>query len=167
MGTNPTYRKADNLPVDIVSWDDCQEFITKLNELTGEHFRLPTEAEWEFAARGGNKSRGYKFSGSDDEGKIGWIQQNAGARTHPVGTKAPNELGIYDMCGNVDEWCQDYYNSDYSRDGQKNPTGPSTGTQRVKRGGGWSYFNNFVWRKGCSAPNFRWEDIGFRLALSQ
>lgn len=167
MGTNPTYKKADNLPVDIVSWDDCQEFITKLNELTGEHFRLPTEAEWEFAARGGNKSRGYKFSGSDDEGKIGWIQQNAGARTHPVGTKAPNELGIYDMCGNVWEWCQDYYNPDYSCDGQKNPTGPSIGTTRVKRGGGWSWFNCYVWMRNGALHDWRWEGNGFRLALSQ
>ena len=166
MGNNPTYNKNEKLPVDIVSWDDCQEFIKKLNEITGENFRLPTEAEWEFAARGGNKSRGYKYSGSDDEGKVGWIQNNAGAKTHPVATKVPNELGIYDMCGNVSEWCQDYY-ADYSGESRKNPTGPATGYSRVRRGGGWSYVNTPVWYRTNSAPNFRWEGIGFRLALGQ
>ena len=101
MGSNPSYFKSDNQPVENVSWNDCHEFIRKLNALTGQNFRLPTEAEWEFACRGGNNSRGYKYSGSNNLGSVAWYDGNSGNKTHPVGTKAPNELGIYDMSGNV------------------------------------------------------------------
>ena len=112
MGSNPGYFKGDSLPVECVSWNDCQEFARELNALTGLNFRLPTEVEWEFACRGGNNSRGYRFSGSDNLEEVAWYGGNSGQRTHPVGTKLPNELGIYDMSGNVKEWCNDWF-TDY------------------------------------------------------
>ena len=108
MGSNPSNFKGDNLPVESVSWNDCQTFINRLNSYTGRNFRLPTEAEWEFAARGGNYSRHYKYSGSNYIGDVAWYHSNSGHRTHPVGTKQPNELGLYDMSGNVHEWCSDW-----------------------------------------------------------
>ena len=111
MGSNPSWFKGDDLPVEKVSWDDCQTFISKLNALTGKNFRLPTEAEWEFAARGGNQSRHTQFSGSSRIDDVAWYDGNSGDKTHPVKTKQPNELGIYDMTGNVWEWCQDWYGS--------------------------------------------------------
>lgn len=136
MGSNPSVCNGDDRrPVETVSWKDCQNFIYELNALTGQEFRLPTEAEWEYAARGGRKSRGYKYSGSNDAEKVGWFF-TLGEVSQPVGTKMPNELGIYDMSGNVWEWCQDYY-GDYSEESQINPTGPSTGETRVVRGGGY------------------------------
>ena len=136
MGSNPSFFKGDNLPVEYVSWNDCQTFITKLNELTGKTFRLPTEAEWEFAARGGNNSQGYTYSGSNTLGDVAWYLDNSGIETHPVATKSPNELGIYDMSGNVEEWCQDWFDFDYySSSSQTNPTGPSSGSHRVSRSG--------------------------------
>ncbi|MCQ2291325.1 MAG: SUMF1/EgtB/PvdO family nonheme iron enzyme, partial [Muribaculaceae bacterium] len=113
MVSNPSVFIGDNLPVESVSWDDCQEFIRRLNSLTGENFRLPSEAEWEYAAHGGNRSRGYKFSGSNNIGDVAWYWDNSWSKIHPVGTKAPNELGIYDMSGNVEEWCSDWYDEDY------------------------------------------------------
>ena len=113
MGNNPSYSKGDNLPVENVYWSDVQTFIRKLNEKTGKQYRLPTEAEWEYAARGGNKSRDYKYSGSDSPSEVAWFNSNSGNRTHPVGTKQPNELGIYDMSGNVLEWCADYWRENY------------------------------------------------------
>ena len=109
MGNNPSEFKGDNLPVEQVSWKDCQKFLSKLNRITGKMFRLPTEAEWEYAARGGNKSRGYQYSGSNNLLDVAWYDDNSGRKTHAVGTKQPNELGIYDMSGNVCEWCQDWY----------------------------------------------------------
>ena len=122
-------------PVEMVSWNDCQTFISRLNELTGETFRLPTEAQWEYAARGGNKSKGYIYSGSNEIDEVAWYWDNSYmAPTHPVKTKAPNELGIYDMSGNVWEWCSDWY-GDYSSAAQNDPTGPVTGSSRVFRGG--------------------------------
>ena len=133
MGSNPSYRVGSNLPVEQVSWNDCQTFITMLNELTGMNFRLPTEAEWEYAARGGNKSLGYKYAGSNNINDIAWYSTNTNGITKPVATKLPNELGLYDMSGNVYEWCYDWYGS-YST-AQTNPTGPATGTKRVSRGG--------------------------------
>ncbi|MDY4535955.1 MAG: formylglycine-generating enzyme family protein [Sodaliphilus sp.] len=136
MGSNPSYWKGDNLPVEQVSWDDCQEFIRKLNALTGQNFRLPTEAEWEFACRGGNNSRGYKYSGSNYIDNVAWYGDNSGDKTHPVATKLPNELGIYDMSGNVWEWCSDWYDK-YSSGAQTNPKGPYDGSRRVRRGGSW------------------------------
>ena len=167
MGSNPSRFKGDNLPVECVSWDDCQEFIRKLNSLTSQNFRLPTEAEWEFACRGGNNSRGYKYSGSNNLGSVAWYDGNSGNKTHPVGTKAPNELGIYDMSGNVWEWCADWY-GDYSSGAQTNPTGPYGGSNRVYRGGSWNYD---VGRCRSSNRDFYYpwiRDIilGLRLALS-
>ena len=166
MRTNPSYFKGDNLPVEDVSWNDALEFIRKLNQKTGQNFRLPTEAEWEYAARGGNKSRGYKYSGSNNIGDVAWCAEYSGSKTHPVGTKSPNELGIYDMSGNVWEWCQDWYES-YSSGSQTNPTGPSTGSHRVLRGGSW---NGTAWicrvsdRDGNN-PGDRDFNFGFRLVL--
>ena len=137
MGSNPSNFKGAQNPVEQVSWNDCQEFISRLNRLTGRTFRLPTEAEWEYAARGGNKSRHYKYSGSDNIDDVAWYYNNSGKKTRAVGTKTANELGIYDMSGNVWEWCSDWYGG-YSAGAQTNPQGPSSGSFRVLRGGGWS-----------------------------
>ena len=174
MGSNPSYFSGSNKPVEEVSWDDCQDFIRKLNALTGENFRLPTEAEWEYAARGGNKSRGYKYAGSNTLGNVAWYRDNipsqssgsAGYGTQVVATKSPNELGLYDMSGNVFEWCQDWYGS-YSSGNQTNPTGPSSGSERVFRGGGW-YLNAWGCRvsyRSDDTPDGRNSLIGLRLAL--
>ena len=168
MGSNPSQFKGDNLPVENVSWDDCQTFISRLNAKTGLSYRLPTEAEWEFACRGGNSSRGYKYSGSDYLGNVAWYDDNSGSTTHPVGTKSPNELGLYDMSGNVCEWCSDWYGS-YTSSAQMNPHGLSSGSRRVGRGGSWgngarncrSSYRDF------STPSHRFINLGLRLALSQ
>ena len=169
MGSNPSDTKGDNLPVDEVSWSNCQVFISKLNSLTGEKFRLPTEAEWEYAARGGNQSRGYKFAGSNNVDDVAWYEDNSGNSTHAVATKAPNELGLYDMSGNVKEWCNDWYGS-YSSDDQTNPTGPSEPNERnerVTRGGDWGI--NAIFHYVSCRVNYTQEDatcaVGFRLAL--
>lgn len=141
MGTNPSKFTGDeDRPVEWVNWNDVQQFITKLNQLTGKNYRLPTEAEWEYAARGGNKSKGYKYAGSNNIDEVAWYWNNSVFTTHAVGNKAPNELGIYDMSGNVDEWCNDWY-SDYSADAVTNPQGPSSGDNRVLRGGSWGNSN--------------------------
>ena len=176
MGSNPSYFKSSNqLPVEQVSWDDCQTFITKLNELTGRNFRLPTEAEWEFATRGGNATKGYTYSGSNNVGYVAWYWENipsqtsgtTGYGTQPVATKAPNELGIYDMSGNVEEWCQDWFGS-YSSNAQTNPTGPTSGSYRVLRGGSW--FGDAddcrVADRDGNAPSRRNYCSGVRLAQS-
>ena len=168
MGSNPSNWKGDNLPVETVSWNDVQKFIEKLNQKTGANFRLPTEAEWEYAARGGNKSRGYKYSGSNNIGDVAWYTDNSGSKTHQVGTKSPNELGIYDMSGNVWEWCQDWYGN-YSSSSQSNPTGPTSGSRRVGRGGSWGY-NAKICRGShrCNRyPDSRYYDLGFRLAAGK
>ncbi|MDR2970771.1 MAG: formylglycine-generating enzyme family protein [Bacteroidales bacterium] len=168
MGNNPSYFKGDNLPVEKVSWDDVQQFIRKLNEMTGKRFRLPTEAEWEYAARGGNKSQGYKYSGSNSLYNVAWYDDNSGEKTHPVGTKNPNELGIYDMSGNVWEWCGDWYGENYySSSPASNPTGPSYGSARVLRGDSWgaSAEHCRVSRRHSNAPDDRADDYGFRLLL--
>ena len=168
MGSNPSGFKGDNLPVEEVSWNECQDFISKLNAMTGKRFRLPTEAEWEYAARDGNKSRGYQYSGSNTLGDVAWYSGNSSSRTHAVGTKQPNELGIYDMAGNVWEWCQDWYGS-YSSSPQTNPTGAVYELYPVYRGGSWnssardcrtSYREYFT-------PVFRNIDLGLRLVLSE
>ena len=166
MGSNPSYFKGADLPVENVSWDDCQEFIQKLNRLTGRNFRLPTEAEWEFACRGGNNSCGYKYSGSNDIDNVAWYLDNSGEKTHPVGTKASNELGIYDMSGNVWEWCSDWY-ANYTSNSQTNPKGPQSGSRRVCRGGSW-----YSGVRGCRSSNRgsnypadRINLLGLRLAL--
>ena len=168
MGNNPSDFKGDNLPVESVSWDDCQEFISKLNRITGKTFRLPTEAEWEYAARGGNKSRGYQYSGSNNLSDVAWYSDNSGKKTHAVGTKQPNELGIYDMTGNVWEWCQDWYGK-YSSSSQINPTGANGGSCRVCRGGGW-FISARSCRSSCRyyySPDSRIRFLGLRLALSE
>ena len=166
MGSNPSDFKGSNLPVEEVSWEDCQTFIRKLNALTGKTFRLPTEAEWEYAARGGNKSRGYKYSGSNTLSNVAWYDDNSADKTHPVATKASNELGIYDMTGNVLEWCSDWYGS-YSSSSQYNPTGSNTGSYRVLRGGGWFHNarNCRVSYRSNGTPANSFNFLGLRLAL--
>ena len=164
MGTNPSGFSGNQKPVEMVSWNDCQEFITKLNELTGKNFRLPTEAEWEYAARGGNNSKGYKYSGSNTIGNVAWFWYNSGEATHNVKTKSPNELGIYDMSGNVWEWCEDCYGN-YSSGSQTNPAGPSTGSGRVLRGGSWhgNAENCRVSNRSYFSPVHRDYYYGFRV----
>ena len=176
MGTNPSSFSGSNKPVECVSWDDCQEFIAILNVLTGLEFRLPTEAEWEYAARGGNKSQGYKYAGSNTIGNVAWYRDNAydvgksspDYGTHQVGTKAPNELGLYDMSGNVWEWCSDWY-GEYSSSSQINPTGPTSGSNRVFRGGCWNYSAHScrVAYRFNHTPGHRSNHLGFRLACSR
>ena len=174
MGSNPSRFEGSNRPVECVSWDDCQEFLSRLNRITGEHFRLPTEAEWEFATRGGSRSRGYKYSGSDNIYDVAWFDKNSYDKgssspdygTHAVATKLPNELGLYDMSGNVWEWCSDWYGS-YSSSAQSNPTGPSSGSFRVIRGGSWSSYAGYCRvsdRYDCSL-DCRSNGLGLRLAL--
>ena len=168
MGSNPSKFKGADLPVEQVSWNDCQDFVSKLNAMTGKRFRLPTEAEWEYAARGGKKSRGYQYSGSNTLGDVAWYGDNSGSKTHAVGTKQPNELGIYDMTGNVWEWCQDWYDS-YSSSPQTNPTGAASGSYRVYRGGSW-YVSAGLCRTSCrnnGAPGIRSIILGLRLVLSE
>ena len=178
MGSYPSeaYYKGsdrDSHPVEGVSWDDCQTFISKLNTLTGKQFRLPTEAEWEYAARGGSESAGYKYSGSNNIDEVAWYDGYRGKGTHAVGKKKANELGLYDMSGNVREWCQDRYGS-YSSDSQTNPTrpstnptGPSSGSYRVFRGGGWRSGARRcrVSDRSGSTPTYRVYHLGLRLAL--
>lgn len=150
MGSNPSSFKGSRKPVDSVSYNDCIEFISKLNSKTGQSFRLPTEAEWEYAARGGNKSRTYKYSGSNTIDNVAWYEVNSYNKgssspdygTHNVATKSPNELGIYDMSGNVWEWCSDWRGS-YSSSSQTNPTGASSGSIRVLRGGSWGSYAGY------------------------
>lgn len=167
MGSNPSYFTGNKLPVENVSWNDCQTFITKLNQLTGQNFRLPTEAEWEFAARGGNQSQGYKYAGSNTIDDVAWYWDNS-SETHEVGTKQANELGLYDMSGNVWEWCQDWYSSSYySESVVNNPQGPSTGSSRVYRGGSWNFSARYcrVSYRYFNTPTFTLSDLGLRLAL--
>ena len=166
MGSNPSYYTGDlNMPVEQVSWDDCQQFITQLNQMTGMTFRLPTEAEWEFAARGGNMTHGYMYAGSDTPGNVAWCNSSV-STTQPVGQKVPNELGLYDMSGNVWEWCNDYSGL-YSDDAQTNPTGPESGSSRICRGG--AFFNpksnSRVWYRTEASASQTANGLGFRLAL--
>ena len=173
MGSNPSNFKGDRLPVEQVSWDDCQEYVKKVNDYLSQRgeelrVRLPTEAEWEFAARGGTESRGFKYSGSDNLDEVAWYNGNSGNKTHEVGTKAANELGIHDMSGNVYEWCADWYGS-YSSGSVTDPPGPGSGDGRVRRGGCWcdpagscrSAGRNRSWPAG------RDNDLGVRLASGQ
>ena len=168
LGTTPSssYGVGNYYPAYYVSWEDIVNiFIPRLNKITGKTFRLPTEAEWEYAARGGNKSKGYKYSGSNTIGDVAWYYNNS-SLTHQVGTKSPNELGIYDMSGNVYEWCSDWYGS-YSSSSQTNPTGPTSGSYRVLRGGSWGTYaqNCRVSYRYSYAPDYRDDYNGFRLAL--
>ncbi len=165
-GGNPSYfTGSDNLPVNRVRWNEVNAFIDSLNRKTGRTYRLPTEAEWEYAARGGNKSGGYKYSGSNTLGSVAWYGDNSGRKTHEAGTKAPNELGIYDMSGNVWEWTGDRYGY-YGSDAQTNPIGPSTGSFRVFRGGSWdSYASSCRVSNRSYYPDYSDGNIGFRLVL--
>ena len=185
MGSNPSYFEGDNQrPVESVSWNACQKFIKKLNRLTGKEFRLPTEAEWEYAARGGKYSRGYRYSGSNNADEVAWYWRNSGdkylsgecdgrifdnnCKPYPVKTKKANKLGLYDMSGNVLEWCNDWYNKNYYRNSpQTNPTGPSKGEYRVARGGCWSINvrNVRVSYRFGGTPTDRGNYVGLRLAL--
>ena len=179
MGSNPSwFENCDNCPVENVSWNDVQNFITKLNaELVKNNsaeqrrYRLPTEAEWEYAARGGHKATSTKYAGSSTIGNVAWYRNNSSVsgttKTHPVGGKAANELGLYDMSGNVWEWCSDWYGR-YSSGAKTDSAGPSIGQSRVLRGGGWI---NFAWScrvsiRDGSPPGGRYSHIGFRLCLS-
>ena len=175
MGSNPSNFTGDlSRPVEMVSWDDCLDFIARLNQMTGKTFRLPTEAEWEYAARGGNKTLTYKYAGSNDIDEVAWWDTNScdgvgpdspDYGTHPVALKKANELGLYDMSGNVWEWCQDWFGN-YSSEPQTNPTGPSSGDNRVYRGGSWINY-----AKNCRVSSrFHWaidgaNNIGLRLVL--
>ena len=161
-----TYGVGSDYPMYYVNWEEAQEFCKKLSQLTGKTYVLPTEAQWEYAARGGVKSKGYKYSGSNTIGNVAWYDDNSSESTHPVGTKQPNELGIYDMSGNVWEWCSDWYGS-YSSESQSNPTGPSTGSYRVLRVGSWSSDAWYcrVSNRGSLNPSSRDYYIGFRVVL--
>ena len=185
MGNNPSEKNWDNrLPVENVSWEDIvgtkgdyvtinginyyeDGFIYRLNQITGKQYRLPTEAEWEFAARGGNKSKNYKYSGSDWAVQVALTWEYSNQTTHQVGTRYPNELGIYDMSGNVWEWVSDWFGL-YTSDSQNNPTGPQTGTYRVYRGGSWSndYTYSRVSYRYLNYPDYKYSNLGFRVALS-
>ena len=145
-----------SFPICYVSWNDCQEFVRRLDSITGMPFRLPTEAEWEFAARGGNKSKGYRFAGGNIVDSISWGLSNAGFRTHEVKQKQPNELGLYDMTGNVSEWCWDWY-APYYLGTDPNPQGPSTGEEKIMRGSSYSYM---------AAPTEATNYCGMRLAMT-
>ena len=185
MGINPAvFKSGGNYPIEQVSWNDIagtggnsmeingityyeDGFIYKLNALTGKNYRLPTEAEWEYAAGGGSKSNGFIFSGSNVNNDVAWYAVLGGTGTHPIGEKLPNELDIYDMSGNVAEWCSDWL-GDYSSEPQTNPTGPETGATRICRGGGWDFGepNCRVSDRLSFDPNLRSYNIGFRLVLS-
>ena len=173
--------EGNNLPVEHVSWDDCETFIEKLNgllsnQLGGMRFTFPTEAQWEFAARGGNTSKGYKYAGSNNLDDVAWYSDNSGGITHPVAKKQPNELGLYDMSGNIYEWCQDPYGF-YSSDAQTNPQGPASVTDRVVWGGSWcdrverggSWHDRVaycrVFYRASKFPDVCSKDLGLRLCL--
>ena len=175
MGSNPSsFTGNSQHPVECVSRNDCQAFVNKLNTLlanqlpNGRKFRLSTEAEWEYAARGGNRSRGTQYSGSSCVDSVAWYLDNSGRTTHPVKDKSPNELGLYDMSGNVWEWCNDWYSSDYySNSPRNNPQGPSSGSCRVLRGGSWyagAQYCRVAYRPD-SSPDIRSYNYGLRLAL--
>ena len=173
MGANPSQYSTDpNRPVENVSWNDCHEFITMLNQMTGKNFRLPTEAEWEYAARGGNKSQHYRYAGSNDVNEVCWYyytDATAEYGTKVVATLKPNELGLYDMSGNVLEWCEDYYSSSYySISPSNNPTGPTSGMYRVIRGGCWDFTYpedcRVSYRNGINEGGVK-SDVGLRLAM--
>ena len=175
MGTNPSNFADDpKRPVEQVSWEDCQMFIARLNELTGENFRLPTEAEWEFAARGGNMANGTLYSGGEIIEDVAWYFTNSYAvgsedsnfGTHVVATKQANELGLYDMSGNVFEWCSDWYGA-YDEQPQTDPAGPEMGARRIIRGGSWYSINRYcrITSRNSEAPTNKGYNLGFRLAL--
>lgn len=166
MGNNPSFFRGDDLPVEQVSWNDCQEFVRRLSTMTGRQFRLPTEAEWEFAARGGTRSNNYTYSGGDAISDVGWYWGNGRDKTHVVGSKRANELGLHDMTGNVWEWCQDWYGY-YSAHDQVNPRGARTGRLKVNRGGCW-YFEMKASRNSArfaNKPDGKYKGVGLRLVM--
>ena len=166
-GNNPSHFKGADLPVENVSWNDLRDFLLELRSMTGRNYRLLTEAEWEYAARGGSQSRGNKYAGSNIVDRVAWHSGNSGGRTHPVGTKAANELGIHDMSGNVWEWVSDWYGT-YPSGAQTNPTGPTSGSSRVYRGGSWYFVARYcrVSNRVSDSPGIRNHRLGFRLAVS-
>lgn len=168
MGNNPSIHQGENLPVENVSWEQVQEFIALLNQASGLTYRLPTEAEWEFAARGGVKSEENKYSGYSVLGACGWYYSNSESSIHEVGTKYPNELGIYDMSGNVREWCNDWFGT-YSSSSVTNPQGPSYGNMKINRGGSWTTpaTNCRNSSRHMDIPTEKAHDLGFRLVLKQ
>jgi len=186
IGKNPSNFKSDKRPVEKVSWNDIVDFCNKLSEKEGlqkvysgsgdnitcdfnsNGYRLPTEAEWEFASRGGNQSKGYKYSGSNDIDLVTWYSSNSGSTTHDVGTKQPNELGLYDMSGNVWEWCWDW-KGDYQSGSQTNPRGTNSGSYRVLRGGSWRLIaeDSRVANRDFYTPGNRFVDLGFRLVRTK
>lgn len=165
-GWTEEFGLGDDYPAYRVSWNDALKFIKKLNEMTGKTFRLPTEAEWEYAARGGYKSGGYRYSGSNNIAEVSWYDGNSAEMVHPVKLKKPNELGLYDMSGNVWEWCQDWYET-YSSEYQKDPKGPSKGTYHVDRGGAWNRNNKYsrVTARCYDDPGLRNKNLGFRIVM--
>ena len=167
IGNNPSnFSECSDCPVETVSWNDVQDFIRKLNEQTGMSYRLPTEAEWEYAAKGGKSSRGFTYSGSNDLNSVAWNSSNSGVRTNAVGRKKANELGVYDMTGNVWEWCSDWLDT-YNSYSETNPRGPVLGSICVFRGGCWNddlYGCRSGFRLGFS-PEYGTKDLGFRLVL--
>ncbi len=171
MGENPSWLQGDDRPVEQVSWEDCHLFIDRLNAKTGKAYRLPTEAEWEYAARGGSLSEGYLYAGSDELEEVAWYGANSGNQSQPVGLKLPNELGIYDMSGNVLEWCEDDWHGSYEgapADGSAWIDSGNRGTYRVCRGGHWLYSARRcrVSYRGHDSPGYRFNRLGFRLACS-
>ena len=166
MDKNPSHTKGSSRPVESVSWDDCQQFIAELNRLSGKKFRLPTEAEWEFAARGGNLSKGYKYAGSADPDKVAWNSEISSMELPFVKTKDPNELGIYDMNGGVWEWCSDWYGY-YQGKALVNPQGPYDGSYRVMRGGSYKCeeYDCRISTRKYGMPYDANDDYGLRLVL--
>jgi formylglycine-generating enzyme required for sulfatase activity len=167
MGENPSNFKGDDFPVEQINWKDAQEFIQRLNAKTGKAYRLPTEAEWEYAARGGAQSKGYKYSGSNVSNETAWCSENSSEMSRPVACKAPNELGLYDMSGNVWEWCSDRYGK-YNSEPQSDPHGPRSGATRVIRGGSWNGVESLtrVSYRIYFGPGIRGLESGLRLASS-
>lgn len=168
MGSNPSYFKGNKRPVENVSWEKCQEFIRRLNSMTGKCFRLPTEAEWEYAARGGRNSQHLRFPGTAFLNDVAWYKYNSDGVTHNVGQKNPNELGLYDMSGNVWEWCQDWWDS-YDGSSQIGPKGPSSGFNKIFRGGGYDSQDEDcrVSRRSFLPPEYYSENLGFRLVMNE
>ena len=167
MGWNYAWNTESNqLPMEDVNWEECKEFADVLSERTGKKFRLPTEAEWEYAARGGIKSGNHKYSGSDNIDDVAWYVSNSDDMTHEVGKKNANELGIYDMNGNVWEWCQDWY-GEYSTSSYDNPTGPKTGDFRIYRGGSYKEKAEYnrTSNRSFNRPDFRYGNIGLRVVM--
>lgn len=171
MGNNTSFHATcSKCPVENITLNDIQDYIDRLNKLTSMHYRLPTEAEWEFAATGGNMSKHYRYSGSDVCDSVGWTRLNSKDTTHPIGTKKPNELGIYDMSGNVQEWTKDWYDGEYYKNSpEDDPRGPVNGKAYVVRGGSCllnAFFCRITSRSG-SFPDIANRDLGFRLAMDK